>query len=112
MTKWLKIHHVELKAQIASKNPQSASSLSEIWWVYFLEMQSFTASVPIAFNNIEDMSTLVEQQLAELSVLVLTHMEKIGCIGPLRDHYLDAISKDMHVKSCSFSVFVASVSEF
>ena len=39
-------------------------------------------------------------------------MEKIGCIGPLRDHYHDAISNDMHVKSCLFSVSVSSISEF
>ena len=43
---------------------------------------------------------------------MLTHMDDIGCIGPLKDHKIDAISNNMHVKSGSFDVSVSSFRKF
>ena len=63
------------------------------------------------FNKIQGLSTLIKQQRAELDALVLNHMDEIGCIGPLTDHELDALSNDMHVKSGLFAVYIFSVSK-
>ena len=43
---------------------------------------------------------------------MLNHIYEVGCIGPLTDHELDALSNDMHVKSGLFAVYIIIVSEF
>ena len=43
---------------------------------------------------------------------MLNHIYEVGCIGPLTDHDIDALSIDMHVKSGLFAVYIVSGSEF
>ena len=77
-----------------------------------LVMQLFTAEVAIMFKKIQGLSTINKQQRADLDAIVLTHMDKIDCIGPLTDHELDTLSNNIHVKNVLFSVYIASVREF
>ena len=43
---------------------------------------------------------------------MLNHIYEVGCIGPLTDHDIGALSIDMHVKSGLFAVYIVSGSEF
>ena len=65
----------------------------------------------IMFKEIQGLSILIEQQRIYMYALVLTHMEYIGCIGPLTYHEIDESRNDMHVKSGLFAVYLSSVSK-
>ena len=69
-------------------------------------------AVEILFKNIQGLYTLIKQQLADLDALVLTHMDNIGYIVLLTDHYLDALRNDIHFNSALFASSIFSVSKF
>jgi hypothetical protein len=50
VTKWFKIHRLELLAHIESKQPTSAPP--HFSWAFLLAMQHFTSRIAIAFRSI------------------------------------------------------------
>ena len=64
------------------------------------------------FNKIQVVPTLTNQQGSDLYILVLTHMDDIGCICALADHKLGAVKHNMNFKSGLFAISITSVRKF
>ena len=84
----------------------------ELWWVYLLAMKLFTAAFAIMFNKIQVVPTLTKQQGSDLYILVLTHMDDIGCICALANYKLGAVKHNMNFKSGLFAISITSVRKF
>jgi hypothetical protein len=78
---WFKKHRITVLAYLDEKLPPCRPSAA--WWVLMMAVHSFAQEVSLVFMRLQGMTTLVSQQVAELSNLSHTFCRLVGGKGPL-----------------------------
>ena len=78
---WFKKHRIDVQAHLDDKRPPCRPSSG--WWVLMMAMHSFAQESSLVFTRIQGLTTLVSQQVAELSNLSRTFCRLVGGKGPL-----------------------------
>jgi hypothetical protein len=97
ITKWFKIHRLELLMHIESKQLTSAPPC--FWWASLFVMQHFTSRIAIAFHLIQGLTTLLEQQQATSNDLIASFIDDVGVTGPLTTGSIGNLDISNHVIS-------------
>ncbi|PXF40384.1 hypothetical protein BWQ96_09902 [Gracilariopsis chorda] len=107
---WVKKHRIAVQAHLDDKLPPCRPSAA--WWVLMMAVHSFGKEASLVFTCIQGMTTLVSQQVVELSNLSQTFCRLVGCKVPVLQSELQSMAGGGVVTVGSFAARIADVKQF
>ncbi|KAH6587745.1 hypothetical protein BASA50_011136 [Batrachochytrium salamandrivorans] len=112
---WFKKHRIAVQAYLDEKLPSCRPSAA--WWVLMMTVHSFAQEASLVFTRLQGMTTLVSQQVVELSNLSQTFCRLVGGKGPLLQSELQAMAEAAadsggHVATGEFAAPLSNVEQF
>ncbi|KAH6561878.1 hypothetical protein BASA60_011317 [Batrachochytrium salamandrivorans] len=112
---WFKKHRIAVQAYLDEKLPSCRPSAA--WWVLMMTVHSFAQEASLVLTRLQGMTTLVSQQVVELSNLSQTFCRLVGGKGPLLQSELQAMAEETadsggHVATGEFAAPLSNVEQF